>query len=291
MGTHSEADIEAIRPLEIDVPHWRRLRTRPSQRYLLYVPPGALASASVLVAVHGISRNAAQMIRALAMEARRRGVVVVAPYFGRRRYSDYQRLNRKGRGRRADLALMDILDDVADLLGRGIDRFSLFGYSGGGQFAHRFSFLHPRRVDAMVIGAAGWYTLPNPAYRYPMGIDPNPALGQARFCLSELIEVPALVVVGDEDVMRGPELRQGLEVNLRQGLNRVARAHTWVGEMCRVARAWGISQRHELMLLPGVGHDFDACVRVPGMVQAMFDFMEEAARLRGVASKSEEEIS
>lgn len=290
MRTQSEAGAEATRPLEIDVPHWRRQRLRTSQRYLLYVPPGANASAPVLVAVHGISRNAAQMIRALTMEARRRGVVIVAPYFGRRRFSDYQRLNRKGRGRRADLALMGILDDVARLLGRRIDRFGLFGYSGGGQFVHRFAFVHPQRVDAMVIGAAGWYTLPNPAYRYPMGIDSNPALGHARFCLPELIAVPALVVVGEADVTRGPELRQGLEVNTRQGLDRIARARTWVGEMDRVACAWGISPRHELMLLPAVGHDFDACVRVPGMVQAMFDFLEAAARLRRTELIAEEEM-
>ncbi len=288
MMTRHDRVAEATHPLEIDVPHWRRLSKRASQRYLLYVPSGPVGNAPVLVAVHGISRNAAQMIRAFSAEARRRGVVIVAPYFGRRRFSDYQRLNRQGRGRRADRALFEILDEVAHLLGRRIERFNLFGYSGGGQFAHRFSFLHPQRVNAMVVGAAGWYTLPNPAYRYPMGIDSNPALGEVRFRLPDLIKVPALVVVGDEDVTRGPELRQGLEVNLRQGLDRVARARTWVAEMRRAAGVWGISPRHELMLLPGVGHDFDACVQVPGMVPAVFDFMEAAAGLRAVASEAEE---
>jgi len=270
-------------------PHWRRLRTRPTQRYLLYVPKDLSPDARVLVTIHGISRNAAEMIRAFRPEAERRGIVLVAPYFGRRRFGDYQRLNRKGRGRRADRVLLEILDEVSTLTGCSTRRVSLFGYSGGGQFAHRFAFLRPNRVDAMVIGAAGWYTLPNPAFAYPLGIGACASLKSSRFSLPELLTVPALVMVGENDVDCGPELRQRPEVNLHQGLDRVERARTWVVEMRHAAQIWGLEPRHELMLLPGAGHDFAACAAVPQMTETVFDFYERAAHKDVVCKPQEEE--
>lgn len=258
-------------------PHWRRLRKRPGQRYLLYVPRHAGPETQVLVAVHGISRNAAQMIRAFQSEAERRRVVMVAPYFGRRRFPDYQRLNRQGRGRRADRVLIEMLEEVQALTGCSTQRVGLFGYSGGGQFAHRFAFLHPARVGAMVIGAAGWYTLPNPAFPYPLGLGACPSLKRGSFCLPDLVTVPALVMVGEQDVDLGDELRQRPDLNFHQGLDRVERARTWVAEMRHAAQVQGVSPRHDLMLLPGAGHDFAACAAVPGMTTALFDFIQRAA--------------
>ncbi len=271
-------------------PQWRRLCARPSQRYLLYIPRNLSPNAPVVVAVHGISRNAAQMVLAFRPEAERRGVVLVAPYFGRKRFADYQRLNRSGYGRRADRVLLEILDEVSVLTGCSTRRVSLFGYSGGAQFVHRFAFVHPSRVHAMVMGAAGWYTLPSPAFPYPLGIGVNPRLKQVRFSLPALLQVPSLVMVGENDVDRDPELRQRAEVNRLQGLDRVERARAWVTEMRHAADLLGVEGQHELMLLPGADHDFSACARVPGMTFEVFEFFDRAAHKDAVRKYQEESI-
>jgi len=279
------ANPEAAAPVR-----WCRLEARPAQRYLLYCPPDMNADTPVLVAVHGISRNAAEMIRAFRAEAERRGVVLIAPYFGRRRFPDYQRLNRRGQGRRADRVLLEILDEVAVLTGCATRRIHLFGYSGGAQFAHRFAFVHPQRVVAMVIGAAGWYTLPNPALAYPLGLGACSSLRRSAFVLPELLAVPALVMVGDADVAPGPELRSRTALNVHQGMDRIERARCWVREMRHAACVQGLPPRHELMLLPDVGHDFAACASVPGMTPAVFDFLLDGRPVQATRDCEEEAV-
>ena len=60
---------------------------------------------------------------------------------------------------RYDRVLLDIVDEVAGKYGLADARFALFGYSGGGHFAHRFFMLHPDRLWAVAIGASGSVTL------------------------------------------------------------------------------------------------------------------------------------
>jgi pimeloyl-ACP methyl ester carboxylesterase len=99
--------------------------------------------------------------------AERYGVVLVAPLFPKDRFGDYQRLGRNGRGERADQALNRILTEVGFLTGANIDKLYMFGYSGGGQFVHRYAMAYPQRTARIVVAAAGWYTFPDSAVNYP----------------------------------------------------------------------------------------------------------------------------
>ncbi|HEX2139483.1 MAG TPA: hypothetical protein VHG33_07220, partial [Woeseiaceae bacterium] len=58
-----------------------------------------------------------------------------------------------------DLVLHSMIDEVREELGRLEERFLLFGFSGGGQFAHRYFYLHPERLAAVSVGAPGTVTL------------------------------------------------------------------------------------------------------------------------------------
>lgn len=128
----------------------------------VHVPDRALreGSASVVVAVHGIARDAAEQLTHFRSFAEARGHVLIAPRFDTERDDDYQRLGRRGRGRRADLALDDALRRLAERYGIRFRRRFLFGFSGGGQFVHRYLMTHPDGVDAAVVASAGWYTFP-----------------------------------------------------------------------------------------------------------------------------------
>ncbi|HEX6361804.1 MAG TPA: hypothetical protein VFZ93_02525, partial [Albitalea sp.] len=116
--------------------------------YYLHRPPGDVEGAPVIVAVHGISRNAREQVRAFGSHAARQGFVTLAPRFSRTRFPGYQRLGhcRHGRGPMPELALAGMLDEVRDMTGADTSRVFLFGFSGGAQFAHRFALCTPGRV-------------------------------------------------------------------------------------------------------------------------------------------------
>jgi pimeloyl-ACP methyl ester carboxylesterase len=59
-----------------------------------------------------------------------------------------------------DLVLLAMFEKVAARWHIRTDRFALHGFSGGGQFAHRFLLLHPDRLHGVSIGAPGRVTLP-----------------------------------------------------------------------------------------------------------------------------------
>ncbi len=227
-------------------------------------PPYWLAGAvddpasPLLIAVHGISRNAEEHARAFHETARRRGWTVMAPLFDAARHPDYQRLGR--RGHRADLALLAALADLEARRGRPVRRFVLFGFSGGAQFAHRFALAWPHLVDALFLAAAGWYTMPDPDLRYPYGIAPCRRLPDLVFRLEPFLRRPIRVFVGSEDTERDETVRTGTRIDTLQGTNRLERARRWCAALEEAARRRGLTVDLALHLLPSAGHDFAACV-------------------------------
>ena len=129
-------------------------------RYYYHAPADVRPDSPVIVSVHGISLNAAEHMVRMRAVADTLGAVVIAPWFDRAQFRGYQRLLCHDGQTRADLALLAMLDDAADSLGVDVSRFHLTGFSGGGQFAHRFAAFHADRVTACVTSAAGWYTFP-----------------------------------------------------------------------------------------------------------------------------------
>ncbi len=239
--------------------------------YYLARPPGDCEGAPVLVAVHGVSRNAREQVDAFSRIAARYGVVVVAPRFSRKRFRAYQRLGLD-RGRslsRPVEALFEVLDEVAAATGAATDRVLLFGYSGGGQFAHRLAMRHPERVRRLVMGAPGWATFPD-ATPFPLGIGDMPAMNPDEF-----LRVPALVLVGDRDRERDAALNRALAIDSRQGQHRIERGRRWVRAMRRAARLRGLPGDFRFDLLPGCAHSFEECVRVGRLVPRTMEFLLE----------------
>jgi poly(3-hydroxybutyrate) depolymerase len=225
--------------------------------YYVYVPTTAARGAPVLVTVHGISRNARDMAKSFAKLAESRGFIVVSPHFSAERFGDYQRLGREGRGERADLALNAILEEVAWLAGAATDTFQLFGYSGGAQFAHRYTLAYPDRVAGAVIAAAGWYTFPDPRERFPYGIRRNRSLRGVRFDPEEFLQVPITVVVGDADTANDG-LRRTARSDRQQGTTRVERARNWVAAMAAAAKTYHLDSRVAFRAIASGEHSFES---------------------------------
>ena len=242
--------------------------------YYVQVPGRVDPSAHPLIAVHGISRRAQAHLRAFASWAEDRGRILIAPLFAESYCQRYQKmlLDR----RRADRALFSVLDDITATTGIAIDRFDLFGFSGGAQFAHRFALMYPGHIRRLVLASAGWYTLPDPAEAYPYGL----ARGENRArhfrpCLEDALAIPTLVLVGDRDVLRDSGLRKEPSLDRHQGRTRVERAARWTGAMRHVARQAGLSAEIRFQTIAGCGHSFEECVSVGGLADMVTDWCDK----------------
>jgi len=228
-------------------------RELAGETYYLYVPTKFSPGGQVLIVVHGASRTAEDYARAWLEIVEREKLVLVAPVFGQRTFPDYQQLNFAGT--RADLYLHAILDEVAQLTSAQVKRFYLYGFSGGGQFSHRYALVHPARLLRVVVGAPGWWSLPDATLDYPLGIKKSPLVpSEVEFRVDELLRVPLAVVIGEYDTARGQSLRQELTIDRLQGRNRIERGQRWFAAMRAVAEEKKIPYRFELYLVPAAGH-------------------------------------
>ena len=145
----------------------------------------------------------------------------------------------------------------------------MFGFSGGGQFVHRYAMVHPDRVARVVIGAAGWYTFPDRDERYPYGLARSKDLRDVRLDPKKFLHVPMTVMVGEQDVT-DVDLRTTERVTRQQGVNRLERARNWVTAMRSAARVYRMEPRVTLDLLPGGDHTFVTLMQKGGLAERVF---------------------
>ncbi len=254
----------------------RHLASDPRQQYFLYQPPRTGAGARVLVVVHGISRNAEEHAHRFKRLAKQYGIVLIAPLFPKATFPDYQRLGRSGKGGRPDRLLRAILDEVNDLTGADVSRVYLFGYSGGGQFVHRYAMAYADQVAAVAVGAAGWYTFPDLAARFPRGLKTRSKWLKSHLKPEAFLKVPMAAFVGERDVRRGserPELKQSVKVDAQQGLTRLERGRHWIEAMRAAAAAHGLTTAYQYEVLPHASHSFKASMKHGHLGQRVFDFL------------------
>ena len=252
----------------------RVLRADVSQEYLLYLPTTRSSNPPLVVSAHGASRNAEEHGRLLSAYCEMHGAVLVVPVFSPGKYPDYQRLGRVGRGRRADLALDRIVEEVAAFTGASAERFHLFGFSGGAQFAHRYALAHPRRVASGVFASAGWYTFPDPTRRFPHGTWPTAQLPGMRFDAEEFLKVPMKVIVGENE--HDKQLRRSERLDREQGTSRAERARNWVSAMQATADAHFMEPLATLEILSDCTHSFRRAMLRGGLGEALFKAILDA---------------
>ena len=219
--------------------------------YCLYVPGvhrTATTPLPLTVVVHGTQRMAERYRDAYRGFAEENETVVLAPLFpaGIGEPGDLHGFKRLSfRGVRFDRVLLDIVDEVAQRYRVDGTRFALHGFSGGGQFVHRFAYLHAHRLSALSIGAPGRVTRIDP--RVPWW--PGTADLRERFGtdldLDALRAVPVQMIVGAEDTetweIAEPDVDAG-------GDTRVAR----LASLRDNFEAHGIGVRFDVV--PGLAH-------------------------------------
>jgi dienelactone hydrolase len=229
--------------------------------YLAHVPQGTRRSSQTLVVIHGSDFKHELACRYFAALAAETGCVVLAPLFApaagahpdpngfkflRSAHAEYDRV------------LLDMVAAAGERFGCAGERFFLFGFSGGAQFAHRFFYVHPGRLHAISIAAPGMVTLIDPGRPAWVGTRGLGALCGSDLDLRQVQRVKVQLLVGSRDAQ--PHVGgAGQELYNYAGTNRVERLRTLMVNY----ELHGISVAHHEVA--GAGHDFEplAAVAVP----------------------------
>lgn len=183
--------------------------------YTLYMPRSAEGRrARVAVLVHDTMRAVESYRSAFAEWSERTGMALVLPLFPAGIGAPFDLHGYKyldAHGVRYDRVLLGMLDEAAAHFELDVERVLLFGFSGGGQFVHRFALLHPERVRAVSIGAPGGVTIPDDPREWWVGT------GDAATRFGRVVDPDALrglrvqALVGEADLetweVSAPHLR------------------------------------------------------------------------------------
>ncbi|QDA36850.1 alpha/beta hydrolase (plasmid) [Paracoccus liaowanqingii] len=234
------------------------------------IHPSAPSGLAPLVVLHGISRNADQLVDLFRPEAECSGRVVIVPHFEAEAWPDFQRPSRVAR---PDLALLALLTQIeaGDSGMRG--PIDLFGHSGGAQLAHRFAMLYPNRIGRLHLAAAGWYCLPDASMPHPYGLAESHRSADTAWVrrhtemLSIYVGLSVRLYVGALDLGRDNSLRKTASLDRIQGRTRRDRAAHYLTSFRRAAEALGRTPDITLTELPSVPHDVALAITQTGLAR------------------------
>lgn len=198
--------------------------------YAMYVPAQAQTAEEglpLVVIQHGTGRSSGQYRDLMAEFCERHGVVALAPLFPAGIEDPNDLHNYKFleyRGIRFDELLLSMIEEVAERVPIDTEKFMLHGFSGGGQFAQRFLFVHPQRLSAVSIGAPGRLTMIDNTQDWWLGVRDFETRFGRSLDIDAIRRVPIQLLVGELDVETWETLDRsssnwvdGLE---KQGANR-----------------------------------------------------------------------
>jgi pimeloyl-ACP methyl ester carboxylesterase len=261
--------------IEPGVIHHRALEGTVRIDYLIYLPQSGIRENRIFISIHGISRNAEEHVKGFIAQAEKTGTVIVAPLFPKNEFPRYQRLGATLHEGRADFAFDRILQEVQTMLNIDPAPLKIFGFSGGGQFAHRYAMFYPKRVSRLVLGAPGWYTFPNPDRTYPYGLRSSIDWPRLRFTPRHFLAIPTLVMVGENDNIRDEDLNKMRRIDAAQGLDRIERGEKWVLAMNAMARAYQTNTSFRFESVPNASHAYESYLAHPPFAETVFNFMFE----------------
>ncbi len=232
----------------------------PRLSYCMYVPPKYdqdKQGHELVVAMHGTGRTMTAYRDGFAEFARYNKCVVLAPLFPvgvlGDDYPDGFKYMKEG-DIRYDHVLLAMVEEVGERLDRSFEKFMLFGFSGGGHFAHRFFYLHPKRLSAVSIGSPGAVTLIDGSRDYWVGTrDLEKQFGIA-LDLPAMREVAVQLVVGGADIETWEINYQPGNRNYMDGINDTGRTRIERNTaLLKNFEDHGIKARQDIV--PNVPHD------------------------------------
>ncbi len=191
-----------IDPQRLDTempPGMRHTLFHNGMKYYFYHPEvrkGASALRSglkpwLLVCIHDGDLAASDIFSVCWRTAKRKQMAVLVPTFDNITYPEYGNFNI--RGKRADLKLLELIEFVGKQAGLSVREIYLFGYGTGGDFAHRFTMAHPRRI-ARVAFEASEFTKPDPEYLFPRGLSKTPLASDIELDMYSYLKTDMMLI-------------------------------------------------------------------------------------------------
>ncbi|CAM3603764.1 hypothetical protein EI168_07545 [Halomonas sp. FME1] len=251
------------------------LATRQEVGVYYYQPSNYTSDTPIVLILHGLRRNAKEYRDNWAELAEREGLMVLVPRFSAQAYPGGNGFNlgnvfKAGSAEQArgftQLEEMNPPDQwVFTLVERVFadfrthrshsnrETYYLYGHGAGAQVAHRFAMFMPEsNVEEIIVGAAGWYTMPDETIAWPYGTGGVPMLNATA--REAFFSQPMLLLAGGADTATlHTVMRQTPETNA-QGATRVDRTRHYFEFGERQARSLNTTFNWRHWVLPGVTH-------------------------------------
>ena len=250
---------------------FHKVAHQDSLSYYLFCPENLSSETKVIVCVHGISRDAKQQITAFQQQANNYNHAIIAPLFSKKYYQGYQRLETGAAGYTSSEALNKILHDVHEKYAIKTDNITLFGYSGGAQFSHRYAMLYPEKINKLIVCASGWFTYPDENIKYPYGLKGiQDSVTSMAKNLPTFLQLKIRILVGELDNITDPALNRKKRINRQQGYHRLERAKRWSNALQNKCNEMNLETDLHFIPIKGCGHSFSNCARFGKISEYIF---------------------
>ena len=242
------------------------------QDLYVHVPPRAeaLQPLTVLLVLHGMGGNGPDMARGLAADADRNGWVLVAPTIEYRDWRDPEQVREDASENLP--ALNALLEELPARTGLALEpRALVYGFSRGGQTAHRLALFYPDSVRRVATFSCGTYTLPAERVRrgggevpleFPYGVGDLARYQGEPFDAAAVRDVAFWLGVGGGDNQPGDVPRQW---DPYIGTNRVERAQAFATALAQ------LDVPTTLTVFPGAAHEIS-----PEMQARAVEFLRQS---------------
>ena len=215
----------------------------------------------VLFIIHGQSRNASDYINHWVSISEDKNVLLIAPEFKKADYKYFSLLETATSNgaikQNADMYLNNSIDSFFTYFKSRYNiqasKYSIFGHSAGGQFAHRYLLYSDKpRVEKAVIANPGWYTFLAGA-RFPYGITDSPIEidGDA---VKYFLSMRNTLLLGSDDL--GSKSLNMSPGAMKQGENRFTRGNNYFNSLIDISSNNSIPFRWNYEVVPDTGHDY-----------------------------------
>lgn len=261
-----------------------------------YRPDGEIKG--VLLNFHGAGRNAEAARDTAIKVANERGLYVVAPMFEEKDFSssDYNRgglFSANGKLLPKEDWTVSLVDDIAEWAHAKIGNLPgaetiAFGHSAGAQFLSRVAAFGPDVFDKMIIANPSTHVRASLTEDMPYGFDGNMTSAEQEAYLRDYLADPVTIYAGSKDHDPNAPQLSGGSAAMRQGDDRLERAHVVFNEAKDLAEAKGWQFNWELVVAEGVAHSERNMLNAPEFQKAFDGRTGEDAPSISVPSKTYE---
>ena len=236
---------------------------KPDVEILYRLPKEIDENTKVIFIIHGNSRDVERYINLWLEPSKDKNVILVAPHFTRSNYSNFGTLQiarssgkiLKNQSNNLKNSLSLFFTYFKNKYNLQTSTYSIFGFSAGSQFAHRYLlFSDDIQVDRVVLGSAGWYTFLNDE-PYPYGMR-NMPIERERY--EWYLSREVLFILGAKDNDPNHESLNNSKGAKQQGSNRFERGQNYFKNLVIFSEENEIAFRWRYKVIDDLDHSTSA---------------------------------